>query len=130
MKRILSTIILLTMVLAASTAATLKIGGVSININQSTGYCGDGLTSGYYDYDYNRNQLNFFSATIAGDIYSDVEGLTIVFNNMSFIMNIELYTHCLYTTTISLGSINLNLTSNGISSGVLVNVCTPPSLSV
>lgn len=102
MKRILSTIILLTMVLVASTAATLKIGGVSININQSTGYCGDGLTSGYYNYDYNRNQLNFFSASIAGDIYSDVEGLTIVFNNMSFIMNIELHAQ---TCIVNAGSV-------------------------
>ncbi len=89
MKRILSTIILLTMVLAA-TAETLKICGTSIDLTKNTTGGTGGVSSGSYDYNYQDRTLTLNKVTITRTvdnnstndygIYSTVKELRIIFN--------------------------------------------------
>ena len=83
------TILMLMTIGLSAQAAELKIGGVSVNLNQNTENGTGGLTAGYYNYFYTTKKLVFYNAkisTIAGSgIYSDVEGLTILFNGDQWI---------------------------------------------
>ena len=83
MKKILLILMLMTIGLSAQ-AAELKVGGVSINLNQQVSDCTDGLTGGTYSYFPSVSKLVLNSAKIKATgsygIYSTVDGLTILIN--------------------------------------------------
>ena len=119
MKRILSTIILLTMVLAASTAASLYVAGKELNLNNTYSQVyADGLGGGYFDYNPSSKKLTLYGVTInrTGDgkngIDSSVDGLTIVFNGTN---NITTEYESLYlqasTTLENNGTVNITSTN-------------------
>lgn len=84
MKKIITILMLMTIGLSAQAAEYLKIGDVSVNLNQDTTNGTGGLTAGYYKYFYAAKKLVLYGAKTSTDagvgIDSNVEGLTILFN--------------------------------------------------
>ena len=121
MKRILSTLVLLTMVLAA-TAETLKICGTSIDLTKNTTGGTGGVSSGSYDYNYQNKTLTLNKVTITRTvdnnstndygIYSTVKELRIIFNGNCNIQTkasaiyLEAYTHIFNKGTATITSTN------------------------
>jgi len=121
MKRILSTLVLLTMVLAA-TAETLKICGTSIDLTKNTTGGTGGVSSGSYDYNYQDKTLTLNKVTITRTvdnnstndygIYSTVRELRIIFNGNCNIQTkasaiyLEAYTHIFNKGTATITSTN------------------------
>ena len=121
MKRILSTLVLLTMVLAA-TAETLKICGTSIDLTKNTTGGTGGVSSGSYDYNYQDKTLTLNKVTITRTvdnnstndygIYSTVKELRIIFNGNCNIQTkasaiyLEAYTHIFNKGTATITSTN------------------------
>lgn len=122
MKRILSTLFLLTMVMAA-TAATLKICGTSIDLSKNTTGGTGGVSSGSYNYNYQEKELTLNNVTITRTvdnnsnndygIYSTVSDLVIVFKGNC---NISTKASAIflegYTTFINKGTVNITSSSN------------------
>ena len=83
MKRVLFILMLMTIGLSAQ-AASLNIGGVAINVDGDLTNCKYGLSEGYFNFYSSSKRLVFYNAktvsTSTYGIYSNVDGLTIVFN--------------------------------------------------
>lgn len=124
MKRILSTLVLLTMVMAATAATgTLKICGTSIDLTKNTTGGTGGVSSGSYNYNCQENELTLNNVTITRTvdnnsnndygIYSTVSDLVIIFKGTC---NISTKASAIflegYTTFINKGTVTVTSSNN------------------
>ncbi len=109
MKKVLFILMLMAISVPAKTQE-LKVGGVSINLNKNSTYqANTGI--GHFTYNYQEKKLEFYSVTMAGQIWSSVKDLNIVFYGNNTILNVEDYalrlvadTHLTTTGTVNITS--------------------------